>query len=96
MSEETAAKEALQAVYASMQRDYDDLEEAAIAAYQGAEGEGGQSGSSLVSRLGSLGDRVTERLKGPSTSASRRPSASSRHITSSTSNTWPRATSSRR
>ena len=41
VSEETAAKEALQAVYASMQRDYDDLEEAAIATCQGAEGEGG-------------------------------------------------------
>jgi hypothetical protein len=64
VSEETAAKEALQAVYASLQRDHDDLEEATIAACQGAEGEGGQSGSSLVSHLGSLGDRVTERLKG--------------------------------
>jgi len=64
VSEETAAKEALQAVYASLQRDHDDLEEAAIAPCQGAEGEGGQSGSSLVSRLGSLCDRVTERLKG--------------------------------
>ena len=64
VSEETAAKEALQAAYASAQRDYDDLEEAAIAVCQGAEGEGGQSGSSLVSRLRSLGDRVTERLKG--------------------------------
>ena len=35
-----------------------------MAACQGAEGEGGQSGNSLVSRLRSLGDRVTERLKG--------------------------------
>ena len=51
-------------MHASLQRDHDDLEEAAIAACQGAEGEGGQSGSSLVSRLRSLGDRVTERLKG--------------------------------
>jgi len=51
-------------VYASLQRDHDDLEEAAIAACQGAEGEGGQSGSSLVSSLRSLGDRVTERLRG--------------------------------
>ena len=64
VSEETAAKEALQAVYASLQREHDDLEEAAIAACQGAEGEGGESGSSLVSFLRSLGDRVTERLKG--------------------------------
>ena len=30
VSEETAAKEALQAAYASAQRDYDDLEEAAL------------------------------------------------------------------
>ena len=62
--EETAAKEALQAAYASVQRDYDNLEEAAVAACQGAVGEAGQSSSSLVSRLRSLGDRVIERLKG--------------------------------
>ena len=64
VSEETAAKEALQAVYASMQRDYDDLEEAAIAACQAVKSEGGASGSSLASRLRSLGNRVSERLKG--------------------------------
>ena len=64
VSDETAAKEALQAVYASLQRDHDDLEEAAIAACQGVDGEGGESGSSLVSRLRSLGGWVTERLKG--------------------------------
>ena len=64
VTEEAAAKEAPQDVYASLQRDHDDLEEAAIAACQGVEGEGGESGSSLVSRLRSLGNRVTERLKG--------------------------------
>ena len=64
VSEETAAKEALQAAYASAQRDYDDLEEAAIAACQAVEGEGGASGSSLASHLRSLGDRVSERLEG--------------------------------
>jgi len=64
VADETAAKEALQATYASVQRDYDDMEEAAVAACHGAEGEGGQSGSSLVSRLRSLGDRVTEQLNG--------------------------------
>ena len=64
VSEETVAKEALQVVYASLQREHDDLEEAAIVACQGAEGEGGQSGSLLVSHLRSLGDRMTERLKG--------------------------------
>ena len=64
VADETAVKEALQAMYASLQRVHDDLEEAAVAACQGAKGEGGQSGSSLVSRLRSLGDRVTERLKG--------------------------------
>ena len=42
MTEETAVKEALQAVYASLQRDYNDLEEAAIAVCQGVEGEGGE------------------------------------------------------
>ena len=64
VSEETAAKVALQAMYTSLQRDHDDLEEAAVAACQGTEGEGSQSGSSRVSRLRSLADRVTERLKG--------------------------------
>ena len=41
VSEETAAKEAVQAVHAPLQNDHDDLEEAAIAACQGAEVEGG-------------------------------------------------------
>src|SRR6185437_16180659 len=48
----------------SAQSDYEDLEEAVVAACRGAEGEGGQSGSSLTSRLRSLGDRVAEQLKG--------------------------------
>ena len=64
VANEYTAKEALQAAYASVQRDYNNLEEAAVAACQGAVGEAGQSGSSLVSRLRSLGDRMTERLKG--------------------------------
>ena len=51
-------------MYASLQRDHDDLEEAAIAACQAVKSEGGASGSSLASRLRSLGDRVSERLKG--------------------------------
>ena len=38
VSEETAAKEALQAAYASVQRDYNNLEEAAVAACQGCRG----------------------------------------------------------
>ena len=58
------AKEALQAAYTSAQKDYEDLEEAAVVAWRGAEGEGGPSGSSLTSRLRSLGDRVAERLEG--------------------------------
>ena len=80
-------KEALQAIYTSLQRNYDDLEEAAIATGQGAEGEGGESGILLVCPLRFLGDRVTEQLKAPFALASRRPSGSSRHTTSSTSNT---------
>ena len=60
VAEETTAKEALQVAYTPAQRDYEDLEEAAVAACQGAEGEGGPSGSSVVSRLRSLGDRVAE------------------------------------
>ena len=38
VSEETVAKEALQVVYSSQQREHDDLEEAAIAACQGCQG----------------------------------------------------------
>ena len=38
VSEETAAKEALQAAYMSAQRDYEDMEEAVVAACQGAKG----------------------------------------------------------
>jgi hypothetical protein len=62
--EETAAKEALQVVYTSVQKDYEDLEGATVAACREVEGEGGPSGSSLASRLRSLGDRVVEQLKG--------------------------------
>ena len=58
------AKEALQVAYSSVQKDYEDLEGAAVAACQGLEGEGGSSDSSLVSRLRSLGDRMAEQLKG--------------------------------
>ena len=61
---ETTAKEALQVAYSSMQKDYEDLERATVAACQGLEGEGGLSGSSLASRLRSLGYRVAERIKG--------------------------------
>ena len=64
MVEDTVAKEALQVAYSSVQKDYEDLEGAAVAACQGLEGEGGSSGSSLASRLRSLGDRVAERLRG--------------------------------
>jgi hypothetical protein len=62
--EETVVKEALQVAYSSVQKDYEDLEGAAVAACQGLECEGGSSGSSLASRLRSLGDRVAKRLKG--------------------------------
>ena len=63
MAEETAAKEAPQVAYLSAQRDYEDLEGAAMATCQWLEGEG-MSGSPLASRLRSLGDRLTECLKG--------------------------------
>jgi len=63
VAEETAAKEAHQIAYSSAQRNYEDLEGAAVATCQGLEGEG-TSSSSLASRLRSLGDRLTERLKG--------------------------------
>ena len=64
MAEETVVKEALQVAYSSVQKDYENLEEEAVAACQGLEGEGGSSDSSLASRLRSLGDRLAERLKG--------------------------------
>ena len=50
-------------MYSSAQRDYEDLVGAAVAACQGLEGEG-TSSSSLASHLRSLGDWLTERLKG--------------------------------
>jgi hypothetical protein len=60
--EETAEKEALQVAYSSVQKDYEDLEGAAVAMCQGleGEGEGGSLGSSLASRMWSLRDRVAE------------------------------------
>ena len=64
MADETAAKEALQVVYTSVQKDYEDLEVTTAVACRAVEGEGGASGSSLASRLRSLGDRVSEWLKG--------------------------------
>ena len=64
MADETAQKEALQVAYTSVQRDYEDLEGAVVAACREVEGEGGPSGSSVTSRLRSLGSRVAERLKG--------------------------------
>jgi hypothetical protein len=48
----------------SVQKDYVDLEVTAMAACRAVEGEDGASGSSLASRLRSLGDRVSECLKG--------------------------------
>ena len=64
MADETTVKEALQVAYSSVQKDYEDLEGAAVAMCQGLEGEGGSSGSSLASCLRSLGDWVAERLRG--------------------------------
>ena len=49
--EETAAKEALQVAYLSVQNDYEDLEGAAVATCQGVKGEGGSSGSLLKAAL---------------------------------------------
>jgi hypothetical protein len=64
VAEETAAREALLVVSSSVPKDYEDLEEAAVAACQGLESDTGSSGSSLASCLRSLGGRLTERLKG--------------------------------
>ena len=64
MVEKTTAREALQVVYSSAQKDYEDLEEAIVAACKGLESDAGSSGSSLASRLRSLGSQLTERLKG--------------------------------
>ena len=51
MVEETAVKEALQVAYSSVQKDYEDLEGAAVATCQGVKGEGGSSGSLLKAAL---------------------------------------------
>jgi len=64
VADETAAKEALQVVYTSVQKNYQDLEVTTTAACRAVEGEGSPSGSLLASRLRSLGDRVSEWLKG--------------------------------
>ena len=63
VADETAAKEALQVAYSSVQKDHVDLEGATVAAFQELEGEGGSSGSSVASRLRSLGSQVAERVK---------------------------------
>ena len=64
VADETAGEGGPPSAYSSAQRDYEDLEGAAVVACQELKGEGGSSGSSLASRLSSLGGRVTERLKG--------------------------------
>jgi len=58
------AKDALQIAYTSAQKDFEDLEGAAVATCQEHEGEGSTSGCSVASCLRSLGGRVTEHLKG--------------------------------
>ena len=64
VADETTAREALQVAYSSAQKDFEDLEGAAVAACQELEGKGGSSGSSMACRLRSLGGWVTECLKG--------------------------------
>jgi hypothetical protein len=63
VANETAAKEALQVVFASAQDEHEDLEKATVVACQEVDGEGGSSGCLMASRLRSLSGRVTERLK---------------------------------
>lgn len=64
VAEETVARVALQVMYSSAQKDYEDLEEAVMAVCQGLKGDAGSSGSSLASHLRSLGDRLNEHHKG--------------------------------
>ena len=63
MVDETAAKEAVQVAFTSVQIEHADLERTVVAVCQELEGEGGSSGSSVASRLRSLGGRVAERIR---------------------------------
>ena len=63
MADETAAKEAVEAVLTIAQAEDVDLEQTTVAMCQELVGEGASSGSSVASRLRSLGGRVAEHIK---------------------------------
>ena len=63
MADETATKEAVNAVLMAAQAEYADLERTAVSVCQELEGEGAMSGSSVISRLRALGGRIAEHAK---------------------------------
>ena len=63
VANETVAKEAANTAFTSVQDEYTELEQTAMAVCQELEGESALSGSSVASRLRALGDRVAEHAK---------------------------------
>ena len=63
MADETAAKEAANTPFTSVQDEYTELERTAMAVCQELDGDGAVSGSSVVSRLRALGGRIAEHAK---------------------------------
>jgi len=63
VADETAAKEAANTTFTSVQDEYTELERTAMAVCQELEGGGAQSGSSVASRLRALGGRIAEHAK---------------------------------
>ena len=63
VADETAAKEAANTAFTSVQDKYTELERTAVAMCQELEGDGALSGSSVASLLQVLGGRINEHVK---------------------------------
>jgi len=63
VTDESAAKEAINTALMTSQAEYTKLERTAVSVCQELEGEGAVSGSSVISRLRALGGRIAEHAK---------------------------------
>ena len=63
MTNETAAKEAVNTALAAVHDEYAELERTTVSVCQELEGDGAVSGSSVISRLRALGGRIAEHAK---------------------------------
>ena len=63
MTDETAAKEAVNTAFMAAQVEYAELERTIVSVCQELEGDGAMSGSSVISRLRGLGGRIAEHAK---------------------------------